>query len=159
MPLQHELGLRNNFTHLEHEAILGLYYTGSLVRKRATEFFEPHGLTDVQFNVLMLLRYQSGDAEGLNQMELARMMLVNRANVTAIVDRMEKAGLVQRRPVPGDRRMNLVRMTRKGRDILARVEGGYIAEVRRVMGALSKAEQQTLCGLLARVRASLGPGE
>jgi DNA-binding MarR family transcriptional regulator len=67
-----------------------------------------------------------------------------------------RVGLVQRRPVPGDRRMNLVRMTRKGRGILSRVEGAYIAEVRRVMGALSKAEQQTLCGLLARVRGRLG---
>ena len=159
MALQQELGLRHNFTHLEHEALLGLYYTGTLVRKRATEFFEPHGLTDVQFNVLMLLWHQRGEHDGLSQVELARMMLVNRANVTAIVDRMEKAGLVRRRPVPGDRRMNLVAMTRKGKEVLARVEGAYMAEVRRIMSALNRGEQETLRALLARVRARLQPGE
>ena len=41
-----------------------------VLRKRAGEFFRPFGLTDVQFNLMMLLAYQSGDAEGLNAAEI-----------------------------------------------------------------------------------------
>ena len=56
-------------------------------------FFGAYRITDVQFNLPMLVRYQGGEEGNLEQVDLNRMMLVNRANVTAIIDRLEKAGL------------------------------------------------------------------
>ena len=81
MSLQSELGMRKGFDNPAHEALLNIYYTASRVRKKAGEFFRGFGVTDVQFNVLSLLKHQSGESSGLTQVELSRMMLVNRANI------------------------------------------------------------------------------
>ncbi|MBI4557917.1 MAG: MarR family transcriptional regulator [Candidatus Hydrogenedentes bacterium] len=155
MTLQHELGLPHSLRVRAHEALLSLHYTAALLRKRATIFFRQHQVTDVQFNVLMLLRYQAKEGGGLSQVDLSRMMLVNRANITTLIDRMEKAGLVKRTPAPADRRSNIVRLTARGKGLVRRVEGAYIQEVSRIVGALDNDELSKLVGMLERVRWSL----
>jgi len=157
MALEQELGLVRPVEDLAHRAVLGACYAASRLHKRASEFLRPYGLTDVQFNVLMLLKYQSGADGGLTQARLSRMMLVNRANITALVDRLERAGLVVRRPHRGDRRCHLVQLTPRAELLLQEVERPYIEEVQRVMGVLTEAEQRRLVQMLARVRENLGP--
>lgn len=156
MGLQTELGLKRRFHSAAHEALLNIDYTASQIRKRATGFFRAHGLTDVQFNLMMLLKYHSRANGGLTQVELSRMMLVNRANITSLIDRMEKVRLVARNPVPGDRRYNVIRLTDHGTEVLADAEKAYREKVGQLMGVLSEAELKTLIGVLGRVRANLG---
>ena len=155
MNLQQTLGLRRPFQFFEHEALLNLYYTAALARKKATGFFQQYGLTDVQFNLLMLLKHQSGPEGGLSQVQLSRMMLVNRANVTSLIDRMEKAGLVERTPDPEDRRSNIIRLRPEGEEALRKAEQPYMDEVMRVMDVLEPLELQRLTATLDRLRAVL----
>jgi hypothetical protein len=65
MTLEHELGFRRPIALPGHRALLNIYYTASCLKKRADEFFRAFGLTDVQFNVMMLLAHQSGAEGGL----------------------------------------------------------------------------------------------
>lgn len=155
MSLEFELRLRRPVTLLAHKAILNTYYTASCLRKKAGEFLRPFGLTDVQFNLMMILQHQSGSAEGLSQAQISDMMLVNRANITSLIDRMEKAGLVVRTPAPSDRRSNIVKLTGKGRELLLQIEPLYIDEVRRIMAALKQADQKSLIGMLEKVRSNI----
>ena len=155
MKLARELGLRRDFQVLEHEAILNIYYTAAQVKKRATEFFQRYGLTDVQFNVMMLLVYQVDNRGGLTQAQLSDMMLVNRANITSLIDRMERDGLVVRTTTVGDRRSNLIKMTGKGKKLFKTVEPFYAQQVRRVMSVVSAAEQKRLLKSLEIIRAGL----
>lgn len=155
MSLSNELGLKKAITPLTHEALLNIYYTASCMKKRADEFFRPFGLTDVQFNSLMLLHYQGGSEKGLSQAQLSNMMLVNRANITSLIDRMEKAGLVQRTSAPKDRRFNIVKITSQGEKLLAKVEPLYAQEVKKVMSALPGAEQTKLIGTLEKIRGKI----
>ena len=129
MALEQELGLKKGFGVLEHEAILNIYYTASRIKKKAGDFFRGFGLTDVQFNVLMLLIHQSGEQGGLNQAQLSDMMLVNRANITSLIDRMEKAKLVER-TAADDRRYNIVKLTGQGRKLFAKVEPLYARQIK-----------------------------
>ena len=152
MALEHELGLRKPILLLPHEALLNIYYTASLIKKQASEFFRTFGLTDVQFNVLMLLYYQSGPEEGLSQVQLSDMMLVNRANITSLIDRMEKAGLVVRTDAENDRRYNIVKMTGKGRKLLAKAEPMYAKLVKKMMTSTGSAEQKKLITVLEKIR-------
>jgi DNA-binding MarR family transcriptional regulator len=152
MALQQELGMRQGFAEREHEAALNVYFTASILRKRATEFFRERDLTDVQFNVLSLLHSQSGEEGGLNQVDLSRMMLVNRANITTLIDRMEQAKLVKRVPVAEDRRYNLVVLTAHGRKRHDEVVADYRAETRRIMQVLSAEELDDLMEKLERIR-------
>ena len=151
MSLEHELGLKKPLALRPHEAVLNIYYTATGLKKRATEFFRPFGLTDVQFNVLMLLKHQSGTEEGLSQAQISEMMLVNRANITSLIDRMEKAGFVMR-TAADDRRYNIIKMTVKGKNLLAKVEPLYSKEVKKVMACLTKTEQKILITSLERIR-------
>jgi len=155
MSLEHELGLRKPIALGAHESLLNIYYTASCLKKRADEFFRPFGLTDVQFNALMLLHYQSGPEGGLSQAELSEMMLVNRANITSLTDRMEKAKLVVRTAAAKDRRYNIVKMTARGEKLLAKVGPLYGKEVRKVMAVLKAGEQKKLVTALEKIRGEL----
>jgi len=155
MALEQELGLKKGFGILEHEAILNVYYTASQIKKKADEFFREFGLTDVQFNVMMLLAHQSSPEGGLSQAQLSDMMLVNRANITSLIDRMEKAGLVVRTASPGDRRYNIVKLTSRGRKLFARLDPFYVKEVKGIMSVFNQAEQKELMAMLEKIRSKL----
>ncbi len=155
MTLKDELGLKKGFEVLSHEAILNIYYTASCIKKEADQFFSKFGLTDVQFNVLMLLHHQSRHEKGLSQSELSRMMLVNRANVTSLVDRMEQAGLVLRTSASRDRRCNIIKMTTRGRRLFARVEPLYAKQIKKIMAPAGSTEQKKLITALGKIRSRL----
>ncbi len=155
MSLKDELSFSKPMELPAHEAVLNIYYTASCLKKKADEFFRPFGLTDVQFNVMMLLEHQSGPEEGLSQAQLSDMMLVNRANVTALIDRMEKSDLVVRTPDSCDRRYNIVKLTARGKKLLTEVEPLYVKEIEKAMVSLKEAEQKRLIALLEKIRSKL----
>lgn len=152
MSLREELRLTKPFALPGHEALLSVYYTASQLRKKAQEFFQPFALTDVQFNLMMLLKHQSGSREGLTQARISNMMLVNRANITSLIDRMEKADLVTRTPCRFDRRYNIIKLTSHGKKLLRHIEPLYAKEVKRIMAALKTDEQKCLIKTLEKVR-------
>ena len=155
MALEQELRLKKGFSTLEHEAILNIYYSASCIKKQADEFFRGFGLTDVQFNVMVLLIHQSGPEGGLTQAQLSDMMLVNRANITSLIDRMEKANLVVRTASANDRRYNIVKLTAKGKKLFAKVDPLYVRRVRKVMAPLEETEQKKLKQMLEKIRTKL----
>jgi len=155
MSLKEELKLKKGFDIVEHEALLNIYYTASLIKKRADVFFKTFGLTDVQFNVMMLLHYQGGSDGGLSQVQLSDMMLVNRANITTLIDRMEKASLVMRTSASEDRRTNIIKLTAKGKKLFAKTEPLYAEQVQQVMSGVARPEQKKLISTLEKARANI----
>jgi DNA-binding MarR family transcriptional regulator len=102
-----------------YEALLQLLRTADLVWNTSRAFFARWDLGPSQFNVLNLLHL---NPEGLSQTELSRELIMHRSNVTGLVDRLEKRGLLKRREVASDRRAYQVVLTPAGarlvRDIL-----------------------------------------
>lgn len=154
MALKEELGFVNPIRDAAHEAVLNVVLTGEMLAKEATRLLRPFGLTEAQLNVLMLLKYQS-DGGGLSQTRLGRMLLVNRSNVTGLIDRMEEAGWVKRSAETGDRRVKRVKLTPAGRRILGRAEKVYMARIREVMAGLPDDGCAALCRILEKVRSRL----
>jgi len=153
--LKEELGLKKEFASPAHEALLNIYYTASIMKKRADEFFGQYGLTDVQFNLMNLLYYESGKDGGLSQAQISDMMLVNRANITSLVDRMEKAELVTRTAHANDRRYNIIKLTAKGKNLYAKVEPHYFEKVQAAMVSLDVGELKKITATLEKVRKTL----
>ena len=151
MDLQQELGLPNPIQNPQHETLMGIVLTGAILTKEGDRLLSAFGLTDSQFNVLMLLRYQTEDGQ-LNQTQLGRMLLVNRSNVTGLVDRMEKAGWVQRVAKSGDRRVKQIKLTPPGRRLVERAEKSYFQRIDEVFGVIGPEEQVETRRLLARIR-------
>ncbi|WP_119390129.1 MarR family winged helix-turn-helix transcriptional regulator [Taklimakanibacter lacteus] len=85
----------------EHSSIgLLLMDTGRLLRKRFDQNARGTGLTRAQWQVLKEIHVQ----EGLSQGALAELLEVEPITVGRLVDRLEQAGLIERRPHPSDRR-------------------------------------------------------
>src|SRR5918999_2083449 len=74
---------------------------------------QPFGLSFSDFDVLNTLR-RRGDDEGTNPRDLARSSLITSGAMTSRLDRLERAGLIERRPDPGDRRGVLVQLNEQG---------------------------------------------
>src|SRR5579871_3512475 len=104
------------------ELINRVLATSGVLLRESGRFFRPHGLTEAQFNVLNVL----ADApDGMSQRELSDVLVVDRSNVTMLLDRMEKAGWVQRSDHPTDRRVYQVFPTIEGRALWAKVHPRY----------------------------------
>lgn len=107
-----------------------------------------HDTTLPRFDVMAAL-YRRRD--GVTMTELSRMLLVSNGNATAVVDRLEKDGLVARRPSETDRRTVFVALTPDG---LAQFEGlasEHEAEVNKLFAGLSEADLEALTEILKRM--------
>ncbi|MBN1292715.1 MAG: MarR family transcriptional regulator [Candidatus Latescibacteria bacterium] len=154
MKFYEELGFLKPFKHKDHETLLNIVVTSTLLVKEAQQILRPLGLTDAQFNVLLILIGQSENGR-LNQTELGKMLLVNRSNVTGLIDRMERDGFVERIPEPGDRRINLVQITEAGKTVLKKAQEIYYKRIEEIISALSPREGYQLCETLKKIRSGI----
>ncbi|WP_375410891.1 MarR family winged helix-turn-helix transcriptional regulator, partial [uncultured Methylobacterium sp.] len=94
------------------------------------------GLSIPQFDVLSTLT----EREGLTQQDLAARLYVTKGNVSGLIDRLVEAGLVERRPIPGDRRSYALHLTPAGTDLAVRGIAAQEAYVARTLGRLPAAD-------------------
>lgn len=156
MTLAKELKLNVASLDTNHECLLSLVLTASMLQKLAERFFAPHGITDTQFNILMTLA-QFGP-RGLTQQELSEKLVVHKSNVTGLADRLEKLGYIERRAREGDRRCNQILLTPGGVALLDQLRKPYFAEVERLMKTLTEAEKKIIVAATAKLRQAVrGP--
>jgi DNA-binding MarR family transcriptional regulator len=91
----------------------------------------------------------------LTQNDLSRRLLVDKANVTGLVNRLERSGLIRRNEVPGDRRRYHITLTGKGRRLIDRVDRRYFDAVAAIMSGLTPREHAELVSLTRKMRAGL----
>jgi DNA-binding MarR family transcriptional regulator len=101
------------------EALLNLLVTADYLREQMDRACAEHAITPAQYNVLRILR--GVHPEGHPRCEIARRMIERAPDVTRLVDRLEKRGLVERDRSAADRRLSLTRITPAGIDLLARL--------------------------------------
>ncbi|MBI5240364.1 MAG: MarR family transcriptional regulator [Elusimicrobia bacterium] len=157
MGLKDELGLPHKIVSEDHELLLSVVLAAQMLEKEADRLLARFGLTRSQLNILMLLRYQSREP-GPDHQSLGRMLVVNRSNVTGLLDRMEAAKLVERAADPEDRRVKRVRLTPKGFKILVEAEKVYMRHVEELAGAIPPADRAVLCRILEALRRRLRRG-
>jgi DNA-binding MarR family transcriptional regulator len=90
--------------------------------------------------------------EGLKMNELSRLLMVTGGNVTAIVDQLEKEGLVERLDEPGDRRAFCIRLTRAGVKSFTEMARAHELWVVELLAGLSRREHDELLKLLAKLK-------
>ena len=150
MKLQQELKLKQPLASANHEALLSLVRTSALMQKLSDRFFSQFGLTDVQFNILMILK-EHGDA-GLSQQELSEHLIVTKSNVVGLIDRLERGGCVKRMSHPSDRRFNQIVLTPKVSKLETKIEQSYFEEVDKMMNVLSAPQKKALIQAMERIR-------
>ncbi len=140
---------QRQFDGPHHEAILALLLAGSRLREAIEGAFAGEDLTPAQYNVLRILDgvYPKGHPRG----EIARRVIDRAPDLTRMIDRLVRNGLVERYRSTQDSRLSMTRITAKGRRLLARVRPRVNARQRELMRSLSAAEARRLSALLERV--------
>jgi MarR family 2-MHQ and catechol resistance regulon transcriptional repressor len=134
----------------KYEATMQLLKTAEALWNGSRLFFERWDLSPSQFNVLNLLW---GLSEGLSQVDVSRQLIMHRSNVTGLIDRLEKRGLVERQETPGDRRAYRVVLAPKGIALMEEVLPEYYAAAEEVWDELPLGEIQSMVRQLTEVAA------
>jgi DNA-binding MarR family transcriptional regulator len=111
---------------------------------RAVEaVFEQHGLSTGEFDVLAALR-RAGGEHTLTPGELSRTLMLSPGGMTNRLDRLEAAGLVERRADPDDRRSLQVALTAAGRRKVDDAVTDHVANEARLLSSLSQKQRTAL---------------
>lgn len=129
-----------------YQALLQLLRTADTLWNASRLFFARWDVSSSQFNVLNLL---SDQPDGLSQIELGRWLLTHRSNVTGLVDRLEKRGLVARRDSATDRRAYRVVLTPAGHKLIQQILPEYYRVADEAWGDISAARAKALAVDLA----------
>jgi DNA-binding MarR family transcriptional regulator len=143
------------FEDKAHEALVSTWWTGTLLKKAFRRFFRKAVGSEAQFNVLMVLQAAEEAGEDLNQNDLSNRLMIDKSNVTGLIDRMEDQDLVRRNTVPGDRRSYHITLTPQGRELVQQVQGPYIEKVHQAMSEFTADEQEELTRLTSKLRERL----
>ncbi len=81
--------------------------------------------------------------------------MLSSGGMTKRLDRLDEAGLVERRPDPADRRGTLVRLTRRGKTLIDKAVVTHSRNEERLLASLSPADRRALDGLLRKLLAGL----
>jgi DNA-binding MarR family transcriptional regulator len=114
-----------------YQALLQLLRTAENLWNASRLFFDRWELSPSQFNILNLLNM---NPDGCTQVELSRLLIMHRSNITGLVDRLEKRGLLQRKDDPADRRAYKVVLTSAGRKLIEKILPDYYDAAEKIWG-------------------------
>ena len=122
-----------------------------LMRRRFDERARATGATGPQWRTLKILERR----EGLNQGQLAELLEVEPITACRMIDRLEEAGLVERRRDPADRRAWRIFLTEKARPVLADLRTVGVGMIEDALQGLSPRQRDEFIGSLNAIRANL----
>lgn len=125
---------------------------GYAVSRRFFEALAPAGLEPRQFLVLRTIALE----EGPSQQALARRLQIPKSRMVAIVDGLERRGLLERRRNPGDRRAHALHLTEEGQALARTAFRRAVEHEQRITSSLGADERRQLLDLLARIATDLG---
>lgn len=128
-----------------------LHDTARLMRRDFERRSRSTGLTRAQWAVLANLER----SEGTSQAALADMLDIEPITLVRLIDRLENAGWVERRPDPDDRRVRRLYLTETGRPLMDQFHEIASATREAALAGLGDAERRQLIDLLLKVRANV----
>jgi len=141
---------RERAASLEERAYLELLLTADRLAGKMAEWLKPHGLSPTQYNALRILR--GAGVDGLPCTEVGARMISRDPDITRLVDRLERRGLVTRSRGAKDRRVVRASITPAGLELLKGLDRPVSEFVRGMMGHLRTEQLQSLMHLLGEAQ-------
>jgi DNA-binding MarR family transcriptional regulator len=148
--LQAKLKQNVSFTSREQEAYLSLLRTADALQSRVEAKLKEFGLTGTQYNALRILRGAGED--GIPCSDIADRMITRDPDVTRLLDRLQKRGLVERSRGKQDRRVIYGKITAAGLKLLRELDAPLEKHGRELLRHVGQAKLQLLIDLLELVR-------
>jgi MarR family transcriptional regulator, 2-MHQ and catechol-resistance regulon repressor len=128
-----------------------LFETQAVLAARFGAHFAGHGLSQVEFDVLIKLARAPG--QHLRMSDLAAQTVLSTSGVTRVVDRLERDGLISRRSCESDRRISYAALTGTGQDRVNETLPGYLELIEKTFtGQFCGPKLDELLGALRTVR-------
>lgn len=143
---------QERFASPVNEAILGVLVTASWLSGEIAQTLDAHGITPAQYNALRILR--GSHPTRLACSAVGQRLIDRTPDVTRLLDRLEQAGLAERVRADHDRRVVLVGITDKGREVLDRTGPAMEALEARIHASMPTEDLRQLSDLLDRMRAT-----
>jgi DNA-binding MarR family transcriptional regulator len=138
------------FASLEEELLVSLLRTTDLLHERFEHIIRPFSISMTQYNVLRILR--GAEPKGRTCGEIGERMIAREPDVTRLLERMEKAGLIKRTRDSRDRRVVVTRITSAGLKLLDAMEP-KLREIDGLLKPMGERKIETTLKLLDEVRA------
>jgi DNA-binding MarR family transcriptional regulator len=150
--LKDEIKQGKAFASLEAEVFLNLMRTADALNRGVEEILKLAGLSGTQYNVLRILR--GAGEQGLCCREAAERMITRDPDITRLLDRLERRGLLARSRDNRDRRVITVRITPAGQKVLKDLDGPMAEYNRKLFSHMDKEDLRRLLELLEAARES-----
>ena len=126
------------------------------LEQRLEAVYRRHGLEPGWHDVLATLR-RNGPPYQLRPSDFSGQLMLTSSGTTKRLDRLERAGLIERSADPADRRGVLITLTPAGLELIDRVTEAHLDNERELIGALSEPERDRLAALLRKLQVGLPP--
>jgi len=150
---------RRERPELDHSPVGVVGRVSRLAREleaRLEPVYREHGLEPGWHDVLATLR-RTGPPYQLRPSDFTGSLMLTSSGTTKRLDRLERAGLLERTPDPDDRRGVIITLTEAGHELIDRVTEAHLANESRLLAGLSAREREQLAGLLRKLGLSLPP--
>ncbi len=151
--IQELAGRYDEFHQPSVETLLNLFHTYFVASSYISRKLGGHVMSLSAFHLLMILNHEK--TKGLPLHEISDLLLVSRANVTGLIDWLEKKGYAERVNCPEDRRVCYARITKNGCRFLEEFLPKHFKDVRECLVGLSAKEKAQLVNLLKKTRDSI----
>jgi DNA-binding MarR family transcriptional regulator len=140
---------------LEDQTFIALQRAADSTGQQAEQLVKANGLTGAQYNVLRILR--GAEPEGLGCSGIGDRMISHDPDMTRLLDRMEKRGLITRKRQQDDRRVVKTRITPEGLSVLRKLDQPVRDLHKRQFRQMSAAQLKTLIDTLDQILSAEKP--
>jgi MarR family 2-MHQ and catechol resistance regulon transcriptional repressor len=134
---------RDNYCEIVAYGIAHLYH---LMEKEVADYLRGYDLTPAKFNTLLIIKHV-GSKQGISQIEIGKRLIVTASNMTRLIDNLIKEGYVIRSRHKTDRRINLIKITQKGKHTLENVWPGYLECIKKMANKIDKKKQKIIANI------------
>ena len=131
------------------EAVYGIALVYAALYNNISAYLNKYGLTPAKMNVLMITKHQ-GQAKGISQVDIGKRLMVTASNMTRLLDKLEREGLINRSALAGDRRVKIIKVTPKASKLLDMMWPGYQTRLKALANEMPKEDQKVMAGLLQK---------
>lgn len=141
--------IKTRFSSANMKAVINVKYTANFLSMKSNKFMQKFDLTMPQFNILRILR-GAGDSMAVNTIK--DRMVEKSPNTTRLMDKLIDKGLITRERCENDRRVVYVKISKKGLDLLAKIDVAINKSTDFTTENLTEEEANLLSDLLDKMR-------
>jgi len=123
--------------HVE-DVVIGAMRLGTAIQSHLATFFQSYGVTQLQFNLLRILYVNDLQQLGMPTGSFAARLVTRVPDVSRLVDRLVKAGFIERIRSTTDRRVVRVRLTVDGLELVEAIHEPLLEHNRKLLGYMSE---------------------